>query len=85
MEATCKFKLGIGMFKTAGISYILVELQIKMELQSVLILFISHGLRYSLANDYYGTYVGDFNNRFHGVSGEVYAVDSRTLFIKDFR
>jgi len=55
-----------------------------MELQSVLILFISHGLRYSLANDYYGTYVGDFNNRFHGVSGEVYAVDSRTLFIKDF-
>jgi len=60
------------------------ELQIEMELQSVLILFISHGLRYSLANDYYGTYVGDFNNRFHGVSGEVYAVDSRTLFIKDF-
>lgn len=38
-----------------------------------------------LANDYYGTYVGDFQNRFHGVSGEVYAVDSRTLFIKDFR
>merc|ERR1712241_1314433 len=36
------------------------------------------------SNDYYGTYVGDFKNRFHGISGEVYAVDSRTLFIKDF-
>lgn len=34
--------------------------------------------------DYYGTYVGDFNNRFHGVKGEVYAVDSRTLYIKGF-
>ena len=48
--------------------------------------FIFHCLRSVLANnDYYGTYVGDFQNRFHGVSGEVYAVDSRTLFIKDFR
>jgi len=35
-------------------------------------------------DDYYGTYVGNFNNRFHGISGEVYAVDSRTVFIKGF-
>ena len=31
---------------------------------------------------YYGTKIGDFANRFHQVKGEVYAVDSRTLFIK---
>ena len=42
-------------------------------------------LKQILGKDYFGTYVGDFQNRFHGVSGEVYAVDSRTLFIKDFR
>ena len=39
----------------------------------------------TLANDYYGTFVGEFQNRFHGVTGEVFAVDSRTLFIKGFR
>ena len=48
-------------------------------------LCISHCLDCVFGNDYFGTYVGDFKNRFHGVSGEVYAVDSRTLFIKDFR
>ena len=37
------------------------------------------------ANDYYGTFIGEFQSRFHGVAGEVYAVDSRTLFIKGFR
>ena len=31
---------------------------------------------------YYGTKIGDFANRFHQVKGEVYAVDSRTIFIK---
>ena len=31
---------------------------------------------------YYGTKIGDFANRFHQVKGEVYAVDSRTFFIK---
>jgi len=36
------------------------------------------------ANDYYGTFIGEFQSRFHGVAGEVYAVDSRTLFIKGF-
>ena len=33
---------------------------------------------------YYGAYVGDFVNRFHGITGKVYAVDSRTLFVKGF-
>lgn len=36
------------------------------------------------ANDYYGTLVGSFNNRFHGITGDVYAVDSRTLYIRGF-
>ena len=39
----------------------------------------------ALAKDvYYGNYVGDFVDRFHGIKGEVYAVDSRTVFIKGF-
>jgi len=33
---------------------------------------------------YYGAKVGDFANRFHNVKGQVYAVDSRTIFIKNF-
>ena len=49
------------------------------------ILFLLQCLELTLASDYYGTYVGDFQNRFHGVAGEVYAVDSRTLFIRGFR
>ena len=51
----------------------------------VVILFILQCLEITLGNDHYGTYVGDFQNRFHGIAGEVYAVDSRTLFIKGFR
>jgi len=39
---------------------------------------------YTTANDYYGTYIADFKTREHDVRGEVYAVDSRTLFIKGF-
>ena len=31
---------------------------------------------------YYGAKINDFSNRFHNIKGEVYAVDSRTLFIK---
>ena len=31
---------------------------------------------------YYGTEIGDFANRFHNIKGKVYAVDSRTIFIK---
>lgn len=36
------------------------------------------------ANDYYGNLIGSFTNRFHGITGDVYTVDSRTLFIKGF-
>lgn len=33
---------------------------------------------------YMGKLLGKLSELHHGVSGEVYAVDSRTLFIKDF-
>ncbi|XP_058807358.1 protein Skeletor, isoforms B/C [Phymastichus coffea] len=33
---------------------------------------------------YYGKLIGKLSSFHHGVSGEVYAVDARTLFIKDF-
>ena len=56
-----------------------------MELPYIFLVLISLFIEEGQSNDYYGTYVGDFKNRFHGISGEVYAVDSRTLFIKDFR
>lgn len=33
---------------------------------------------------YFGKLIGKLSELHHGVSGEVYAVDSRTLYIKDF-
>ncbi|XP_017758175.1 PREDICTED: protein Skeletor, isoforms B/C isoform X2 [Eufriesea mexicana] len=33
---------------------------------------------------YYGKLIGKLSELHHGVSGEVYAVDGRTLFVKDF-
>lgn len=33
---------------------------------------------------YYGTHINRLSELHHGVSGDVFAVDSRTLFIKDF-
>lgn len=36
------------------------------------------------ATAYYGKLIGKLSQLHHGVSGEVYAVDARTLFIKDF-
>lgn len=33
---------------------------------------------------YYGTHISKLSELHHGVSGDVFAVDSRTLFIKDF-
>jgi len=33
---------------------------------------------------YYGKLISKLSEFHHGVSGEVYAVDARTLFIKDF-
>ena len=55
---------------------------IKMQLLFIILITI---ITIAATNDYYGEYIGDFQNRFHGVSGEVYAVDSRTIFIKEFR
>jgi len=39
---------------------------------------------FSSAEDYFGTFVGSFADRFHGVKGDVYAVDSRTLYVRGF-
>lgn len=36
------------------------------------------------AREYYGAPLGPLNGLHHGVTGDVYAVDSRTLFIKNF-
>lgn len=36
------------------------------------------------AYPYYGTKIGPLSQFHHGVSGDVYAVDSRTLFLKNF-
>ncbi|XP_031617748.1 protein Skeletor, isoforms B/C isoform X2 [Contarinia nasturtii] len=36
------------------------------------------------AREYYGAPLGPLSSLHHGVSGDVYAVDSRTLFIKNF-
>lgn len=36
------------------------------------------------ARDYYGAHLGALSELHHGVSGDVYAVDSRTLFLKNF-
>lgn len=33
---------------------------------------------------YYGTKIGPLSQLHHGLSGDVYAVDSRTLFLKNF-
>lgn len=38
----------------------------------------------SVEAKYYGTFLGAFQDSIHGVKGEVFAVDSRTLFIKGF-
>ena len=49
-----------------------------------LLALLTLALAASAKANYYGTLVGEFNNRFHGIKGKVYAVDSRTLFIKGF-
>ncbi|XP_057341194.1 protein Skeletor, isoforms B/C isoform X6 [Microplitis mediator] len=46
-----------------------------------LVFLITH---YCHAEDYYGKLIGKLSELHHGLSGEVYAVDARTLFIKDF-
>ena len=36
------------------------------------------------ANTYYGRFIGSLESEYHGIRGEVYSVDARTLFIKGF-
>jgi hypothetical protein len=36
------------------------------------------------ANTYYGRLIGSLESQYHGIRGDVYAVDARTLFIKSF-
>lgn len=56
----------------------------------ICILFVSHSILFRLgklataARGYYGAHLGKLTQLHHGVSGDVYAVDSRTLFLKNF-
>ncbi|KOC59250.1 Protein Skeletor, isoforms B/C [Habropoda laboriosa] len=45
---------------------------------------INRDTREVCSGAYYGKLIGKLSELHHGVSGEVYAVDGRTLFIKDF-
>lgn len=36
------------------------------------------------AAEYYGKYLGPFKSYHHGLGGDVYAVDARTLHIRNF-
>lgn len=46
--------------------------------------WINLGKTVIAARGYYGAHLGPLSQLDHGVSGDVYAVDSRTLFIKNF-
>lgn len=48
-------------------------------------LFIILAKAATAARNYYGAHLGALSQLEHGVSGDVYAVDSRTLFLKNFR
>lgn len=39
---------------------------------------------YAEVSNYQGSKIGEFNSHAHQVSGEVYAVDEQTLFIRGF-
>lgn len=54
-----------------------------MEFQLILY-WINLGKTATAARGYYGAHLGQLSQLDHGVSGDVYAVDSRTLFIKNF-
>lgn len=49
-----------------------------------LFIYFHIGHTTSAVLQYYGARIGRLSELNHGVSGEVYAVDSRTLFIKNF-
>lgn len=52
--------------------------------RNILIFVWNLGKTVSGARDYYGAHLGPLSQLHHGVSGDVYAVDSRTLFLKNF-
>ncbi|XP_067138701.1 protein Skeletor, isoforms B/C-like [Centruroides vittatus] len=41
-------------------------------------------LAFTIAAPYYGTKIGKFNTHFHDVTGDVYAVDDKRIFVKGF-
>ncbi|CRL07149.1 CLUMA_CG020142, isoform A [Clunio marinus] len=56
-----------------------------MDVKNMLLFaFLLHFVAIISAQKYYGTHISRLSELHHGVSGDVYAVDSRTLFIKDF-
>lgn len=48
------------------------------------IFFLILGNLTDAARSYFGAHLGPLSSLHHGVSGDVYAVDSRTLYIKNF-
>lgn len=48
------------------------------------LIWIRAGKLTNAARGYYGAHLGKLSQLHHGVSGDVYAVDSRTLFLKNF-
>lgn len=67
----------------------------KVLLSDLLLLYIFHCFAFSQLSffcfivqvqtaPYYGKFLGKLSELHHGVSGEVYVVDGRTLYLKDF-
>lgn len=62
-----------------------VEKLHETDLNNAIELFFSFGLVcLSVAENYYGTHIARLSELHHSVTGNVFAVDSRTIFIKDF-
>lgn len=54
-------------------------------MHSISRIFICHAVEtVTAAREYYGAHLGALSQLHHAVSGDVYAVDSRTLFLKNF-
>lgn len=70
-------------------NFIIILLKIKILFHYILKCFIfaasvSQLTGQSTKEVYYGTPMGKLNKLFHEVSGDVYAVDENTIFIKNF-
>lgn len=50
----------------------------------LLLLLARVGVASAAATGYYGTKIGPLSELHHGVSGDVYAIDSRTILLKNF-